>query len=36
MSEIKYWKKEWVEKVIEKTKQYPQHIFQFLTRYPDT
>jgi len=35
MSELYYWDKEWVEIVIEKIKQYPQHIFQFLTRYPD-
>lgn len=34
MSEIKYWKKEWVEMVLEKVRQYPQHIFQFLTKYP--
>ena len=35
MSEIYYWIDEWVEKVIEKTKQYPQHIFQFLTKFPE-
>jgi len=35
MSEIYYWKDEWLEKVLEKTKLYPQHIFQFLTRYPE-
>ncbi len=35
MSEIAHWREEWVEKVIEKTKLYPQHIFQFLTRYPE-
>ena len=34
MSEIAYWKKEWMKKVIEKTKEYPQHIFQFLTKDP--
>ena len=34
MSEIYYWEKEWIEKVIEKTKQYPQHTFQFLTKDP--
>ena len=35
MSEIYYWNEEWVEMVIEKVKQYPQHTFQFLTRYPE-
>ena len=35
MSEIHYWKKEWVEKVLEKVKLYSQHIFQFLTKYPE-
>jgi len=34
MSEIYYWKPEWMKKVIEKVKQYPQHTFQFLTKYP--
>jgi protein gp37 len=34
MSEIYYWRREWVEEVIEKIKQYPQHTFQFLTKYP--
>lgn len=35
MSEIYYWIDEWLEKVLEKVKLYPQHIFQFLTRYPE-
>jgi len=35
MSEIYYWEDEWLEKVLEKVKLYPQHIFQFLTRYPE-
>ena len=34
MSEIYYWEQEWIEKVIEKVKQYPQHTFQFLTKHP--
>jgi len=34
MSEIKYWKNEWVEMVLKKIRQYPQHIFQFLTKFP--
>ena len=35
MSEIHYWNEEWVEMVIEKVKQYPQHTFQFLTQHPE-
>ena len=35
MSEIYYWKKEWMEKVLDKVRQYPQHTFQFLTKFPD-
>jgi len=35
MSEIYYWEDEWLKKVLEKIKLYPQHIFQFLTRYPE-
>jgi len=35
MSEIYYWIDEWLEKVLEKVKLYPQHIFQFLTKYPE-
>ena len=34
MSEIKYWKKEWVGMILEKIRQHPQHIFQFLTKFP--
>jgi len=34
MSEIAHWEDEWLEKVLEKVKLYPQHIFQFLTKYP--
>lgn len=26
---------QWVDKIIEKTKQYPQHTFMFLTKYPE-
>ncbi len=33
MSEIFYWEDEWIEMVIEKVKQYPQHTFIFLTKY---
>ena len=35
MSEIYYWNEEWVKKVLEKVKQYPQHTFQFLTKFPE-
>jgi protein gp37 len=35
MSEISHWDQKWIVDVIHKIKQYPQHIFQFLTRYPD-
>jgi len=34
MSEIKFWKREWLSKVFEKMEGYPQHVFQFLTKYP--
>ena len=34
MSEIAYWDKVWIQKVIDKIKEYPQHIFQFLTKDP--
>jgi len=33
MSEIAHWREEWIEKVIEKVKKYPQHTFIFLTKY---
>ena len=35
MSEIYHWEQEWIERVIEKVKQYPQHIFIFLTKHPE-
>lgn len=35
MSEIYYWDKVWIQRVIDKIKEYPQHTFQFLTKYPD-
>jgi len=34
MSEIYYWKKEWMKKVLNKIREYPQHTFQFLTKFP--
>jgi protein gp37 len=34
MSEIRFWKREWIERVFEKVRSCPQHIFQFLTKYP--
>ena len=33
MSEIYHWDEEWIERVIEKVKQYPQHTFIFLTKH---
>ena len=35
MSEIFYWKWEWMVRVIEKIKEYPQHTFMFLTKFPE-
>lgn len=35
MSEIYYWNEEWIEIVIEKVKQYPQHTFMFLTKHSE-
>jgi len=35
MSEIHYWEINWVMAVIQKAKEYPQHTFQFLTKFPD-
>ncbi|MBA7584054.1 hypothetical protein ES708_26006 [subsurface metagenome] len=34
MSEIAHWREEWMSKVLDKVKLYPQHTFQFLTKYP--
>jgi len=35
MSEIYYWQDEWWRAVLRKIKQYPQHIFLFLTKFPE-
>ena len=35
MSEIAHWETRWVEVVLGRILCYPQHIFQFLTQYPD-
>ena len=35
MSEIAHWEAKWVNEVIFKIFEYPQHIFQILTRYPE-
>ena len=35
MSEIAHWETMWVLKVLNKIEQYPQHIFQLLTKHPD-
>ncbi|GAG27894.1 unnamed protein product, partial [marine sediment metagenome] len=34
MSDIAYWKKEWIELLFEKANEYPQHTFQVLTKTP--
>jgi len=36
MSDIRWWKKEWMSFVLDKIERYPQHIFQFLTKFPGT
>ena len=35
MSEIEFWREDWMKKVIEKIREYPQHIFMFLTQHPE-
>jgi len=35
MSDIAFWEREWIEKVAHKIKQYPQHNFQLLTKFPE-
>ena len=35
MSEIANWKSEWVRDTLNKVLEYPQHTFQFLTKFPD-
>ena len=35
ISEIYYWDEVWIQKVIDKTKKYPQHTFIFLTKFPE-
>jgi len=34
MSEIRFWKKDWIFRTFKRVKKYPQHNFQFLTKYP--
>lgn len=34
MSEIRFWKKEWIKCVFESQILFPEHIFQYLTKYP--
>ncbi len=36
MSDICWWQPEWMERVLEKIRQYPQHTFYFLTKKPST
>ena len=35
MSEIAHWEKRWVRDTLNKVLEYPQHTFQFLTKFPD-
>lgn len=35
MSDIMFWKPRWMERVLKKIKEYPQHTFQFLTKFPE-
>ena len=35
MSEIYYWEASWMNTVLKKIEGYPQHTFQFLTKFPD-
>lgn len=34
MSDIEYWEKDWMQKVLNKIEGYPQHTFLFLTKHP--
>lgn len=34
MSEIRFWKREWIKRVFENQILFPEHIFQYLTKYP--
>ena len=36
MSDIRWWKEKWMFSVLNKIERYPQHIFQFLTKFPET
>ena len=35
MSEINHWKNHWMNSVMERIKLYPQHTYQFLTKFPE-
>ena len=35
MSDIAFWKPSWMERTLEKIREYPQHTFQFLTKFPE-
>ena len=35
MSEIAHWEKRWVRDTLDKILEYPQHAFQFLTKFPE-
>jgi len=34
MSEIRFWQKDWIFRTFKRIRGYPQHTFQFLTKYP--
>lgn len=34
MSDVYWWKPEWMKRVLERIKEYPQHTFLFLTKFP--
>lgn len=36
MSDIAFWKPEWMNRTLEKIKKYPWHTFQILTKFPET
>ena len=35
MSEINHWKHQWMNNVLDRIKLYPQHTYQFLTKFPE-
>lgn len=35
MSDVNYWEPEWMVKVLDRIREYPQHTFLFLTKFPE-